>query len=125
MALPAWATMTHATTGTAIRRTAGVCVDAGVEVHNEMTIGRTDDPVNPALAMALEAASLFGSGSRNPSGPAASVPRQQAGHMTAIDPPVRISRLRSCIQGAVHTCEKRRAEATPRGDGRPIEFFRI
>ena len=61
---------------------------AGVEELNEMTIGRTDDPVNPTLAMALEAASLFGIGSRNPSGPAASVPRQQAGHMTAIEPPV-------------------------------------
>ena len=57
---------------------------------NEMTIGRTDDPVNPTLAMALEAASLFGIGSRNPSGPAARMPRQQAGHMIAVDPPVRI-----------------------------------
>ena len=56
---------------------------------NEMTIGRTDDPENPFLATAVKAASLFGSGSRNPSGPAAMLPRQQAGHMIAIDPPVR------------------------------------
>jgi hypothetical protein len=37
---------------------------------NEMTIGRTDDPENPWVAPAIEAASVFGSGSRNPSGPA-------------------------------------------------------
>jgi hypothetical protein len=92
---------------------AGAGVDAGVEELNEMTIGRTDDPVNPTLAMALEAASLFGIGSRNPSGPAAMQPRQQAGHMTAIEPPVRFSHLCSCIQGAVHTCEAQRAEAVP------------
>ena len=64
-------------------------VDAGVEELNEMTIGRTDDPENPLVAPAFEAASLFGTGSRNPSGPAAMRPRQQAGHMTAIEPPVR------------------------------------
>ena len=39
---------------------------------------------------AFEAATLFGAGSRNPSGPADMMPRQQAGHMIAIDPPVRI-----------------------------------
>ena len=37
---------------------------------NEMTIGRTDDPENPLVATAFEAASLFGTGSRTPSGPA-------------------------------------------------------
>jgi hypothetical protein len=72
MARAAWVAMTRATVGTAIAKPAGARVDAGVEVLNEMTIGRTDDPENPALAMALEAASLFGFGSRNPSGPAAS-----------------------------------------------------
>ena len=60
-------------------------VDAGVKELNEMTIGRTDDPENPLRAMAFEAASLFGTGSRTPSGPAVMVPRQQAGHMIAID----------------------------------------
>ena len=57
---------------------------------NEMTIGRTDDPENPFRVPAFEAAGLFGAGSRNPSGPADMVPRQQAGHMLAIEPPVRI-----------------------------------
>jgi hypothetical protein len=42
-----------------------------------MTIGRTDDPENPERVMAFEAASLFGAGSRTPSGPADVVPRQQ------------------------------------------------
>ncbi len=55
-----------------------------------MTIGRTDDPQNPFRAMAFEAASLFGSGSRTPSGPAVMAPRQQAGHMIAIDPNVEL-----------------------------------
>src|SRR6476619_2586460 len=55
-----------------------------------MTIGRTDDPENPISVPAFEAAKLFGAGSRTPSGPADMMPRQQAGHMLAIDPPVRI-----------------------------------
>ena len=57
---------------------------------NEMTIGRTDDPENPLTPMALEAAKLFGAGSRNPSGPADMMPRRKAEHMIAIDLPVRI-----------------------------------
>ena len=57
---------------------------------NEMTIGRTDDPENPISVPAFEAAKLFGAGSRNPSGPADMVPPPQAGHMLAIEPPVRI-----------------------------------
>src|SRR5664280_1817722 len=55
-----------------------------------MTIGRTHDPENPLRATACKAASLLGTGSRTPSGPAVMAPRQQAGHMIAIDPPVRI-----------------------------------
>ena len=55
-----------------------------------MTIGRTDDPENPISVPAFEAAKLFGTGSRTPSGPADMVPRQQAGHMLAFDTPVRI-----------------------------------
>src|ERR1700732_2936765 len=51
-------------------------VDAGMKELNEMTIGRTDDPKNPPLATAFKAASLFGCGSRNPSGPAAMAPRR-------------------------------------------------
>jgi hypothetical protein len=45
-------------------------VDAGVKELNEMTIGRTDDPENPFGAQAFEAARVFGTGSRTPSGPA-------------------------------------------------------
>src|SRR3954466_13230020 len=51
-----------------------------------MPIGRADDPENPSHAMAHEAATLLGTGSRNPSGPAAKQPRQKAGHMAALDP---------------------------------------
>jgi hypothetical protein len=63
--------------------------DAGVEVLSEMTIGRTDDPGNPQLATAGQPGRVIvWAGSRNPSGPAAMLPRHQAGHMTAVDPPV-------------------------------------
>src|SRR5271166_4565992 len=54
-----------------------------------MTIGRTDDPANPLVATACEAASVFGTGSRTPSGPAAMAPRRKAGHMIANRPAVR------------------------------------
>src|SRR5271157_54522 len=90
-------------------RAANPRVDAGVKELNEMTIGRTEDPENPSLAPAFVAASLFGAGPRNPSGPADMVPRQQAGHMHAIDHPSRS--FSSCIPGAVHTCEARSDEA--------------
>src|SRR6478609_8122688 len=53
-----------------------------------MTIGRTDEPGTPLISTALNAASLFGAGSRIPSGPAVGKPRQQAGHMTALVPVV-------------------------------------
>jgi hypothetical protein len=46
------------------------CVDARVKEQNEMTIDRTDDPDNPLVALACEVASMFGAGSRTPSGPA-------------------------------------------------------
>ena len=52
-------------------------VDAEVKELNEMTIGRTDDPENPSCVTAFEAATLFGTGSRTPSGPAVVMPRQQ------------------------------------------------
>ena len=65
-------------------------VDAGVQELTEMTIGRIDGPECPLEPVALEAIGLFGSGSRIPFGPAVLVPRQHAGHMIAIDPPVRI-----------------------------------
>jgi hypothetical protein len=90
MAHTAWVTMTRVA-GPAFaghhRHKRALC---RVKELNEMTIGRTDDPENPISVPAFEAAKLFGAGSRNPSGPADLVPRQQAGHMLAIDPPVRI-----------------------------------
>jgi hypothetical protein len=61
-----------------------------VKELNEMTIGRTDDPENPFRAPALEAAVLLGAGSRTPSGPADMRRVTKAGHMIAVDPPVRI-----------------------------------
>jgi len=90
MAQTAWVAMTRATAGRQSSKTARTRVDAGVKELNEMTIGRTDDPENPFVAQAFKAASVFGLGSRTPSGPAAVLPRQQAEHMIAIDPPVRI-----------------------------------
>jgi hypothetical protein len=65
-------------------------VDAGVQELTEMTIGRIDDPESPLEPVALEAARLFGIGSRIPSGPAVMMPRQKAEHMIAVDPRVRI-----------------------------------
>lgn len=90
MAHMAWVTMTHVT-GTCVRRRSPEArVDAGMRELKEMTIGRTDDPENPVSVPAFEAAKVFGAGSRIPSGPADMVPRQQAGHMLAIDTAVRI-----------------------------------
>src|ERR1700722_18314541 len=66
-------------------------VDARVQELTEMTIGRPDDPKNPLEPVALEAAGLFGTGSRNPSGPAVIVPRQQAEHMIAVNRPSEFS----------------------------------
>jgi hypothetical protein len=51
-----------------------------------MLIGRTDDPQNPCRVAAFEADRPLGSGSRNPSGPAATGRTKQAGHTTAIAP---------------------------------------
>ena len=90
MAHMAWVAMTRVV-GAGVRRCPPEArVDAGMKELNEMTIGRTDDPENPISVPAFEAAKVFGAGSRNPSGPADMVPRQQAGHMLAIDTTVRI-----------------------------------
>jgi hypothetical protein len=82
--------MTRVTGAGACRLPPDARVDAGMKELNEMTIGRNDDPENPISVPALEVAKLFGTGSRIPSGPADVVPRQQAGHMLAVDPPVKI-----------------------------------
>jgi hypothetical protein len=84
---------------------------------NEMTIGRTDDPENPFRVPAFEAAGLFGAGSRNPSGPAVMMPRQQAGHMIAVDPPVRILIETLEFKGpSTHTLRARRMFSFTHGD---------
>ena len=67
-----------------------------------MLIGRSDDPHNPCRVVASKVALPFGSGSRNPSGPAAMCRNKQAGHTTATAP-TQFFCLNPCIQGAVHT----------------------
>jgi hypothetical protein len=68
-----------------------------------MTIGRTDDPENPPDSPAFEAATLFGTGSRTPSGPAAHR-AASTGRTHDRNRPARQNSLRSsCIRGAVHT----------------------
>src|SRR5580692_5148203 len=102
MAHPAWVAMTRVTR-TGVRRSPSEArVGAGVKELNEMTIGRTDDPENPISVPAFEAAKLFGTGSRTPSGPADMVPRQQAGHMLAFDTPVRILLETLAFEGRPH-----------------------
>ena len=88
MAHTIWVTMTHVAGDGVCRLPPEACVVAGMKELNEMTIGRTDDPENPVSVPAFEAAKLLGAGSRIPSGSADMVPRQQAGHMLAIDTPV-------------------------------------
>jgi hypothetical protein len=90
MAHPVWVAMTRVAGAGVCQLPSEARVDAGVEELNEMTIGRTDDSENPISVPALEAAKLFGTGSRTPSGPADMAPRQQAGHMLALDLPVSI-----------------------------------
>ena len=74
-----------------------------------LLIGRSDDPHNPCRVAASKVSHPFGSGSRNPSGPAARAAQTEpalakagAGHTTATAPP-KSSRLTPCTQGAVHT----------------------
>ena len=55
-----------------------------------MTISRTEDPENPPDLTVVKAATLFGTGSGIPSGPAVMTPRRKVEHMIAIDPLVRI-----------------------------------
>jgi hypothetical protein len=90
MAHTAWVEMTRVARAGGCWSSMGACVDAGMKELNEMANGRTDDPENPISVPAFEATKLFGTGSRTPSGPADSVPRQQAGHMLALDTSVRI-----------------------------------
>ncbi len=68
-----------------------------------MLIGRSDDPHSPRRVAAFEVSVPFGSGSRNPSGPAA---RCRANRPDTRPLPHRISNsstLAPCTQRAVHT----------------------
>ncbi len=68
-----------------------------------MLIGRADGPQNPGSLVAIKAAHPFGCGSRNPSGPADTLPhktgRTHDCHRTGSD----FLALNPCIQRAVHT----------------------
>src|ERR1700722_10468001 len=77
MARLAWATMTRGGTTGFSWSSDEPRVDARVKDLREMTIGRTDDPEIPLKPVAFEAARLFGTGSRTPSGPAVMAPRRQ------------------------------------------------
>jgi hypothetical protein len=65
-------------------------VDAGVKERNEMTIGRTDDPENPVSVTASRSRRTVWDWIADPIWASGHAPRQQAGHMNAVDPPVRL-----------------------------------
>jgi hypothetical protein len=60
-----------------------------VKELNEMTLGRTDDPENPFGAQAFQSRPSVWDWIANPIWASGHAPREQAGHMTAVDPPVR------------------------------------
>ena len=67
-----------------------------------MLIGRSDDPQNPCRVVAFKVSVPFGSGSRNPSGPAA--PTAQTGRTHDRNRTRSgFSYLTPCVNGAVHT----------------------
>ncbi len=68
-----------------------------------MLIGRADDPQNPASPVAIKAAYAFGSGSRNPSGPADSVPRKTGRTHDCYRTRSDFLAPNPCIEWAVHT----------------------
>jgi hypothetical protein len=117
MAHTAWVAMTRVSEAGVCRLPLQARVDAGMKELNEMTIGRTDDPENPISVPAFEAAKLFGTGSRTPSGPADMVPRQQAGHMLAFDTPVRILLETLASEGPSTHARRNTVLATPQRPG--------
>ncbi len=71
-----------------------------------MLIGRSDDPQNPCRVVAFKVSVPFGSGSRNPSGPAA--PTAQTGRTHDRNRTRSgFSYLTPCVNGAVHTRHKK------------------
>lgn len=75
----------------------------GAGLKEEMLIGRSDDPKNPGSLVAINAAHPLGSGSRNPSGPADSVPRKTGRTHDCYRTRSDFLAFNPCIQGAVHT----------------------
>jgi hypothetical protein len=68
-----------------------------------MLIGRADDPHNPCSLPAIKAAHAFGGGSRNPSGPAAAMPRQTGRTHDRSRTRSDFLRQTPCNERAVHT----------------------
>jgi hypothetical protein len=60
-----------------------------VKELNEMTLGRTDDPENPLGAQACQSRRSVWGWIADPIWASGHAPREKAGHMIAIDPPVR------------------------------------
>jgi len=96
-----------------------------------MTIGRTDDPVNPLGATAHEAAFMFGSGSRIPSGPAVIAPRRQGRTHERSRPARQPSHFSLASEGPSTHAPKRMRSATlssithhPRAPARPYASLR-
>jgi hypothetical protein len=65
-------------------------VDAGMKELNEMTIGRTDDPKNPSCVTAHQGRFSVWDWIADPIWASGYEPRRQAGHMIAVDPPVKL-----------------------------------
>jgi hypothetical protein len=101
MAQSAWVAMTRETVERQSAKSAGPRVDAGVTELSEMTIGRTDDPENPVSrnGRPTRPRHCLGLDRGTHLGQRPCEPRQQAGHMTAIEPPVRILNFALASEG--------------------------
>ena len=76
------------------------------ERDKKMAIGRASERDNPADSTAhAKPQKCLDIVRGTQMGQRSLQPHQQAGHMTAFEPPVSFPHLRSCIPGAVHTCE--------------------
>jgi hypothetical protein len=68
-------------------------------VLNELTIGRTEDPENPSAATAFRGRKLVWDWIADPIWASGHLPREQAEHMIAVDPPVKILILPLASEG--------------------------
>ena len=96
---PAEGSTTRGTSAGAGRSATEPRVDAGVKELNEMTIGRTDDPENPFGAQAFQSRRSVWDWIADPIWASGHEPRQQAVHMIAVEPPVRILILPLASEG--------------------------